>query len=229
MKRFPFLRWLGMSMPDQHPQDVPVLLSVDYDFIKEDVKTNPDKYLKLIDRFGDVDFKITSQEALNAYYAESFLDDFGTARSMENDMDKLADLRMFDELLKKAEEVLKLNPINIKALHNADFAYSEKVRKDSIWDSIGNKYALAMFRLMQAIAQSGDGSAEHPFLVTSVSDEYMFMRFGLRLREYSNQSLTKNGCDVINLSESNDRYEKKQIYFNVQRVLELEKELLGDL
>jgi len=77
------------------------------------------------------------------------------------------------------------------------------------------------FRIYNTIAMTGDGSAEHPFCVTKVSDEYNFMRVYLNLWKYSSQALIGN-CDVFTLEESSEYYLQPKIYFDVTRVLEIE-------
>ena len=64
---------------------------------------------------------------------------------------------------------------------------------------------------------------EHPFSVTTVGDEYNFLYFFLGLLEVNSQMLIDK-CDRLVLGKTNDVYSSPEIYFDITRVLEIERE-----
>lgn len=81
-------------------------------------------------------------------------------------------------------------------------------------------------RALGAIAWTGNGSEEHPFCVTKVSDEYCFMRYYLELWRYDAQRLVGT-CDVFDLTEGSEYYTAPQIWFDASRPLEITSALFG--
>ena len=73
---------------------------------------------------------------------------------------------------------------------------------------------------------TGLGNEEYPFCVTTVSDEYEFMRNYLELYEYEEQALI-GSCDVFTLKETSEYYSDKKIYFDATRPLEILEKALG--
>ena len=81
-------------------------------------------------------------------------------------------------------------------------------------------------RIYNTIAMTGLGDEEYPFCVTSVADEYEFMRNYLELYEYESQALV-GVCDVFTLKETSEYYSDKKIYFDATRPLEMLAKALG--
>ena len=87
-------------------------------------------------------------------------------------------------------------------------------------------------RLYNTIASTGRGTAEEPFSVTSVGDEYSFINYYLDIWKIKGQSLVNVGknkvpCDVIHLNEKSEYWEEPDIYFEISRVLQLERQAFG--
>ena len=84
-------------------------------------------------------------------------------------------------------------------------------------------------RLYNTIASTGRGTAEEPFFVTSVPDEYSFINYYLDIWKIKGQSLVNVGknkvpCDIIHLNEKSEYWEKPDIYFETSRVFQLERQ-----
>lgn len=99
-------------------------------------------------------------------------------------------------------------------------------QKKSVHDYIMSMY-LALLQMYQTIYATGDGSAEHPFVVVSVTDEYAFMREFLKLPKHSSQALMRNNCDKFTLPETSEEYQSNEIYFEITRVLQKEREMFS--
>ena len=81
--------------------------------------------------------------------------------------------------------------------------------------------ALLVFqRLLEAIAATGDGSHAHPFVVTSVPDEYHLLREYLGIQRVKGQALVGH-CDILTLGGVSERYDKSTIHFDITREMEL--------
>ena len=85
-----------------------------------------------------------------------------------------------------------------------------------------------MMQIYDVIGSTGDGTAENPFSVTSVSDEYNFLHYYLEIWKVTGQALIMSGknkvaCDVLHLGEKSNYWDKPDIYFDVTRVLLLEE------
>ena len=86
---------------------------------------------------------------------------------------------------------------------------------------------IALMELFLTINATGDGSAKYPFVVVSVTDEYVFMSEFLKLPKPTSQALTSNKCDVFTLPETSDKYQSNKIYFEITRVLQKEREMFS--
>ena len=203
------------------------LLPVDWQLIRKEVKDNPQHIKDLVARLSanKLDKTLTYQERILAFYGQSFL---------TNDEEETLISEMFNQkqqgdtenCLKTAKEVLSINPLHLQALNMiAQTLYA--MAKDST-SHAGTKvedakpYLNRAMRIFNTIAKTGDGSEQHPFYVTKVSDEYCFMRYYLDLWDFKTQEAT-SCCDIFTLNETSDYYNQPKIHFEITRVYELEK------
>lgn len=203
------------------------LLPVDWKLIKKEAKKNPQHVKDLVKRLSaaDLDTTLTYQDRILAFYGQSFLTN-DKEDAMRVDMDKLEKQGSYKKCLATAKKMLDINPLNLAALNTAgrvlyvmaiDSTHNYGI---TIEDAI--PYFKKAMRIYNTIAMTGDGSEDHPFYVTKVSDEYCFMRYYLDLWEYKNQFATDN-CDVFELDETSKYYNQPTIYFEITRVYELER------
>ena len=97
-------------------------------------------------------------------------------------------------------------------------------QKKSVHDYIISM-SFALLQMYKSIYATGDGSAEHPFVVVSVPDEYAFMREYLDLPKHTSQALLRNNCDMFTLPGTSEMYQSDKIYFEITRVLQKEREM----
>jgi tetratricopeptide (TPR) repeat protein len=199
---------------------------VDWTNIKQEATNHPQRIKDLVARLSadELDSTLTYPERILAFYGQSYL----TQDKEELDvrtMQQHAKNKNFEECLACAKRILEINPLNIDALRqagNAIYALSEdSVNCRGLTKDDAKPYFARAFRIYNTIATTGDGSAEHPFYVTKISDEYNFMRVYLNLWKFSSQALVGN-CDVFTLSENSEYYLQPEIHFEITRVLEIE-------
>ena len=178
---------------------------------------------------NEIDTTMTWDERILAYYGQSFLTPF-SGLSEGKDLNDLMKEGKYEECLAGAKEQLKKNPVNLDALFKAGSAISmmveDSTKQYNVTPDDAHDYFMRMFMIIDTIDHTGDGTEERPFSVTAVSDEYMFMRLYLDIWKIESQFLTNKQCDGFNLKETNEKYSRKQIFFDVSRVMEIERQLL---
>ena len=207
-------------------------LPVDWKAIGQEAKDNPDRIKELVTRLSaqKIDTTLTYQERILAFYGQSFLtNDFEDRYRI--DMDRLEKAGKHEECLATAQKMLEINPLNLNALiTSAEMILTmqkDSTKQKNVAIEDAKLYVNRAMRILNTIAATGDGSEEHPFYVTKVSDEYCFMRYYLDLWNYKMQAATMC-CDVITLDGSSKYYDKPKIYFEITRVYELERMMFNE-
>lgn len=204
------------------------VIPVKWKDIKHAVKKDADNVKKQVERLSAVEFDtlMTFEERILAFYGQSvLLTDRGNTevRRSEQSFNK----KDYKNALAQAEAALAINPLNIRALRLVAYSIpklldAKEECKYTIAD--GQVFYNRMMRCLNTIAATGLGTEKAPFYVTSIDDEYEFMRFYLDIWEYKSQRLIGD-CDVFNLGETSEYYSQPTLYFNCERVLELELEM----
>ena len=205
------------------------IIPVDWKEVQKVAEENPQQIKQLVSRLSanEIDTTMTWNERILAYYGQSYLT---PKTELEDgiDLDKLLREKKYEECLSGARELLKKNPVSLKALSNAIYATMYLLRDSTKQDVISRDEARAfyhrMHRILNTIAKTGDGTEEKPFYVTAVSDEYLFMRHYLEIQNRSKQYMTEK-YDVFELEETSKYYSRPKLYFEITRVLEIEKSL----
>lgn len=206
-----------------------IIIPVNWKKVREVANNDPQRIKNLVSRLSanEIDTTMTWNERILAFYGQSFL----TPQSEFSEgmkLDKLYNEKKYEECVVQARELLKKNPVSLKALSNAAFSINMLVKDSINYHDVdlkeGQNYYNRMFRIFNTIAITGKGSKELPFYVTAVSDEYVFMRYYLEIWQISSQTLEEN-CDVFELKESSRYYTQPQLYFEITRVLEIENEM----
>ena len=203
-------------------------MSVDWDRIKAEVNANPQHVQQLVDILinVDADTTLTAEDKILAVYGRTYLNN-GRDMFMELDMSKARNEGKFDVAATLADKVLASNPLNTNAIVSKIYHFRKlsTTEPDKSWmlsDSL-KVYSVRLSRILDTIFMTGDGSKEHPFSVTTVGDEYNFLYFFLGLLEVNSQMLIDK-CDRLVLGKTNDVYSSPEIYFDITRVLEIERE-----
>ena len=206
-------------------------IPVDWKAVKKVADTDPQRINDLVARMSasQIDTTMTWDERILAYYGQSFLTPFpGLTES--KDLNDLMKEGKYEECLAGAKEQLKKNPVNLDALFKAGSAISmmveDSTKQYNVTIDDAHEYFMRMYLILATIDHTGDGTEERPFSVTAVSDEYMFMRLYLDIWQIESQFLTNKQCDGFNLKETNENYSRKQIFFDISRVMEIERQLL---
>ncbi len=207
------------------------IIPVNWKEIKEVADKAPQRIKDLVARMSasKIDTTLTWNERILAYYGQSYLTPF-TEFEEALDLDKLMNEKKYEQCLAGAKDLLKKNPMSLKGLYHAAFSISNILKNSKGPSKVtldeGQVYYNRMQRILNTIAKTGDGTKEKPFYVTGVSDEYMFMRYYLDIWSIEKQSLVET-FDVIDLKETSKYYSRKQICFEITRVLEIEMGLFN--
>ena len=203
-------------------------MSVNWDKIKAEVNVNPQHVQQLVDILinVDADTTLTAEDKILAVYGRTYLNN-GRDMFMELDMSTVRNEGKFDVAATLADKVLASNPLNTNAIVSKIYHFRKlsTTEPDKSWmlsDSL-KVYSVRLSRILDTIFMTGDGSKEHPFSVTTVGDEYNFLYFFLGLLEVNSQMLIDK-CDRLVLGKTNDVYSSPEIYFDITRVLEIERE-----
>ena len=205
------------------------IIPVNWKEIKEVAVKEPQKIKELVARLSadEADTTMTKNERILAYYGQSYLTP-NTELNEGHDLDELMNQGKFEECLAGAKELLKKNPVSLKALSNATFSIVSILKNTENPDENrrkeGQVYFNRMYVIFSTIATTGDGSEKNPFSVNAVSDEYLFMRYYLNIWQIGKQVL-EGKCDVFDLNQKSEYYTIPKIYFDVTRVLEIETDL----
>ena len=220
---------IGMTVAAQAQNDREII-PVDWTELEQLAKTNPEKIKEQVARLSaqQLDTTMTWEDRIVAYYGQSYLTPF-TDHNEGRALDKLYGDKKYEECLAGSKKVLEKNPVSMKALFNAAMAISkmlnDSTRHYDVTLEEGQVYYNRLWRIFNTIATTGYGTKEHPFYVTAVSDEYLFMRHYLDIWEIKSQFLA-GCCDGFELGEMSEYYTRPDIYFEITRVLQLERGML---
>lgn len=220
---------LLMTLTVNAQEEERMIIPVDWKEVKDVADKDPERIRNLVARMSasELDTTMTWNERILAYYGQSFLTPFTDSDDGRN-LDVLMNDGKYEECLEGARELLKKNPVSLKALFNAAFAIAYILKDTTAQHCVsreeGQVYYYRMQRIFNTIAITGDGTEEQPFYVTAVSDEYLFMHYYLEIWEFERQFMTSH-CDGFDLKESSQYYSRPQLFFEITRVLEIERGL----
>ena len=211
-----------------HAQEKNAFTPVDWKEVRKVAENDPQQIKNLVARMAssETDTTMTWEERILAYFGQSFLTPM-TEISEGTALDKLLNEGKYVECLAGAKELLKKNPVSLKALSNAIYAmfhmFRDSTNHDISRDEARNYY-FRMHNILNTIAKTGDGTEEQPFYVTAVSDEYVFMRHYLEINKRKGQYITGH-FDVFELEETSKHFSHPKLFFEITRVLEIEKDM----
>ena len=195
---------------------------VDFDTIKAATQDSKSKFFfpKLMKAFESNDTTMTFDEYRYLYYGYVFQEDYNPFReSQYADMiESLYYNKEFtrsecDTIEKYAELSLEDNIFDLQQMEYFIFALKEKKKFA--------RAAIRQYRLNHIIAtilSSGNGTAENPWVVTSVSHEYYILN---KLGYVATEHRTLPGCiDFIAVNPKNDK-SPEGFYFDASKILEV--------
>ena len=201
---------------------------VDWKELKTLVKEEPERVRELVRRISTPqrDTTLTYPDQIIAYFGQSLLTNDSEER-LVHAMDQAYSEENYAEALAQAEKEMQAmgdEYVSIRAAYA--IANMREAGDESHAHEEGQGYYSRAIRLLDTIAATGYGSEEHPFHVTKIADEYLFMGHYLELDAFGRQSLV-DCCDVFELGKGNRLYPDSVIYFDATRVLELEAAMFG--
>lgn len=197
--------------------------------VRNEVKKHPELVKSYIDRLARMDTTLTYEQSVLAFYGQTYLFQ-DQEEKMVSTMTKLFMQDSLEAAFDTAYHILSINPLHIRALitsalilYQADSTFSYRAGSDDV-----SYFFKRAFYLLHIIAQTGDGTASHPYFVTKLSDEYDFLSYYLGVKNVRSQSIDmKMPCDILSVDGIKGNSESTNIYFEITRVLELEKKALG--
>ena len=205
------------------------IITMDWDVVKGVVKEYPDVVKQLVTRLSapTLDTALTFHDRIIAFYGQSLISD-GQEEELVDEASRQFSKKNYAEALVKAREALTINPLNLVALDRAGRCIALMIESGdtSCNPDEARQYFNRAMRIYNTIAMTGVGNKEYPFCVTTVADEYEFMRNYLELYEYKEQALI-GLCDVFTLKETSEYYSEEKIYFDATRPLEHLTQALG--
>ena len=178
-------------------------------------------YSNLFKRFGKGDTTLTTTDYFYLYYGYSFQSEYMPYQSIEN-------LEDFNKITKKKElddnDFKKIISISEKELKKLPFELDMLWYKYVAWQGLGDSSkARVCFHqfmgLIDAIIASGNGtSCDDAFTVLYVGHEYVMLNV-MGFEFGGKQSLTDGLCDKLDVT--GNEYEVESLYFNVNRIFEV--------
>jgi len=199
----------------------------DYDEIKKVIKNKESQfyYPLLLERYRSSDTTLTIQYLRVLYYGFLFNDSY-SAYGNSDYVDSVNNILYQDtlttgdykEIIRYEKLILDKFPFNLRDLNMLANSYFQL--GDTL-STIQTDFKLQM--VVNTIMSTGDGKSEKTaWHVISVSHEYDILGyFGFQFR--GSQSLTNKGCDYLEVSEN--EYDIKGFYFDVNMILSKEAEL----
>lgn len=190
------------------------------DSIKGIVTENPDVYLKALEKFESLDSTLHGQEIAIVYYGYAYRPEYSAGYDVAevDEVRKLLNNGDKEEAMKKVIEYRKTNPASLELIRYGIIASEDP--NSPLAEDFRSKYSA----LLDCITSFGDGSAELPYKVVDIHDEYEILQFYLGADEIMSQALTENGCDAMRFRINNTPF---TLYFDVSEILEYSNKLFG--
>jgi hypothetical protein len=205
----------------------PFYKAPDYKAIKKIMKDKHSEnyYPRLLERYLNSDTSLTIENCKILYYGTFFTDSYSPypqnpySDSISSILNKDTLVQNdFEALIKYENLVLKECPFNMRDLNILSYSYSQ------LGDTISaNRGYFKLDLIIRTIMSTGDGKEEKSaWHVISISHEYDLLR-AMGFRFGGKQSLTKGGCDYLEVQEN--EYNMDGFYFDVNMILSKEQEL----
>lgn len=204
----------------------------DYGEIEKNIRISGSHfyYPTLMQRYLDADATMTLEEMRHLYYGYIYQPDYApTDTSQYNAL--LAEVLSkqsftaadYGEIVKYADELLKEDPFNMRALNAKLLVYAQQNNVEDY-----KKAAQRRSVVQKAIASSGDGMGKQTaYYVIKVAHEYDILGFlGFK---YGGTEQVEKRCDCNSLTLSQNRFGVDKIYFNIKPVLDYIQEKGGKM
>ena len=198
-------------------------LEINYESIKTTIENSESEYYypKLLKRFNEFDSKLTNEEYALIYYGFSFQKDYLKNKPDDKNLSKLSKANDYEAIVKECENILKKNPVSLKANNEMGYALYKLGKPEAEWEKYQNRYRA----IRKVIVYSGDGlSEETAFKVIYVEDEYNMLYNYFEISKIYKQELI-GLCDRF-IIEPSEYYKSSNIYFNISRKLLRNNEML---
>lgn len=142
--------------------------AVDYGALEVEVRTHPDQYKELLDRFVVADTTLTADEMAEVYYGFACTPSYEPTDTFP-EVKAALEAENYPEVARLAEEALQLNPVSLEMTMAALKAYEQGASDTPGANAL--KMTIRRNALISTILDSGKGtSAMNPFYVISDQD-----------------------------------------------------------
>lgn len=147
--------------------------AVDYGALEVKVRTHPDEYRELLERFINADTTLTPRQMEEVYYGFPFTPSYEPTDSFP-ELHEAYEAKDFGRVAALAEEALQLNPVSLDLIRIARSAYEMGAGKTPGAKALN--MAIRYEMLVNAILESGGGTdAASPFYVIADSDRKVML------------------------------------------------------
>lgn len=172
---------------------------------------NADKYHELLARLQGRDTSIDFTALRLAYAASPEYAPYGSDADLHRDSLNVAlGKRDYRRVVSEADAALAIDYLDVRT--HVLRAYAS----DQLGDTVAAAWNRAVAaRLVQSIMQSGSGTAESPYVVISVAEEYAVL--GMMNYQPGMQALGECGsrpCDILDATQR-DTQEKRTFHFDI--------------
>ena len=195
--------------------------------IKALCASRPDSIRNLVKTLlnGVTKSPLTTAKSQLIYIGQSYISQ-GKEEKIVQEMLKALIKGNTNKAITYAQQALAINPISLPAIVFMGREARNMVENGT--NSPINVDAEVYYRriatcVLDAISSMGDGTINHPFVVTSEEDARFFMYYQLRLKGEKRAKRTGNRLD-FDLSCANDCYTRPIISFDITRVIELQEQ-----
>lgn len=195
----------------------------DYKLIERNIQnsTSNFNYPDLMKRYQLGDSTMTIEEQRHLYFGYIFQPTYNPADTSRYNSKMAVVLNKqhfsesdYDTILRYADELLKEDPFNLRALNAKLLVYAQRNNVEAY-----RKVAQKRNIVQRAIVSSGDGMEKStPYYVIKVAHEYDILGFlGFK---YGGQDKIERNCDCNSLTLAPNRFGIDKIYFNIAPTLE---------
>lgn len=205
------------TKPSQYNEPSPPYSELtDFEKLNEEVKNkkSPYYYSKLLKQFLS-DKTLTNREMYMLLIGYTQTEDYNPYNYKEIEkLYALGEAKKYKEAVKKAKELLKVNPVNSTIYGELIYCYKQLKETELV-----EKYRKRRTAIFDAMLYSGNGSKEEPYVTIAVKEEYAFVNYmGLKEAGDVNSGLV-NGIMVDQLFVVHPKSNKKgSVHFNISTI-----------
>lgn len=176
-------------------------------------RKSPFFYKSLLDKFNN-DQELSDEQVYMLLIGFTLQKDYMPYGDISQEIFKLIDLGKFDEAIKKANNLMKTNPL-VPSLYKEIIFALRKINEKAL----AEKYQRKLQIILNAMLYTGDGTCTRPYVTFWVNEEYTLLKY-LDCKRTGSQRLTNcagnmaDALEAVNLTTNTTT----EMFFNVTPV-----------